>query len=99
MSVRCCRVVAAQVLQANASVGAVQIKHFTVGGPFCEVAGRVGFYPSSVGFNRNEHERPARWRGARGHPPESHLRSSRSRNVEPVSTSRMSARPLSVHDQ
>ena len=99
MSMRCCRVVEAQVLQANASVGAVQIKHFTVSGPFCEVAGHVGFYPSSVGFNRNEHERPARWRGARGHPPASHLRSSRSRNVEPVSVSRMSARPLSVHDQ
>ena len=29
MSVRCCRVVEAQVLQAKASVGAVQIKHFT----------------------------------------------------------------------
>ena len=98
MSVRCCCVVAAQVLQAKASVGAVQIKHFT-SGPFCEVAGHVGFYPSSVGFNRNAHERPARWRGARGHPPASHLRSSRSRNVEPVSTSRMSARPSDVHVQ
>ena len=99
MSVRCCRVVEAQVLQAKASVGAVQIKHFTVGEPFCEVAGHVGFYPSSVGFNRNEHERPARWRGARGHPPESHLRSSRASSVEPVSVSLMSACPSDVHVQ
>ena len=98
MSVRCRCVVVAQVLQAKASVGAVQIKHFT-SGPFCEVAGHVEFYPSSVGFNRNEHERPARWRGARGHPPESHLRSSRASIVEPVSVSLMSACPSEVHVQ